>query len=351
MAERFTHESAPARVLFGAGRAADTPEEAARLGSRPLLIVDPVAASIAGRLVATLDAAAVAVIDEVRQHVPVADADAARSTARKAGADVVISFGGGSTIGLAKAVALTEHLPIVAVPTTYSGSEMTPVWGLTTDGTKTTGIDPVVAPRTVVYDPELTLSMPASTTAASGLNAMAHCIDALWARGRTPLTDTMAERGIASLAQSLPATVRDGQDLEAREQMLVGAWVAGTAFAVAGSSLHHKLCHVLGGRFDLPHAETHAAMLPWTSACALRRHPRAAAAIVRALGAGDPTRNLLELVAEAGAPTSLAELGLREKQTRALADSLDIDAMHLTFTLPRDELRQLLLEAYGLRSN
>jgi maleylacetate reductase len=342
---RFVHEATAARVVFGAGRVQEAPAEVARLGARPLVVGDEVAAAIAGDLLERLSATAAATIDRVRQHVPVEDAEAARLLARDSGADCLVAVGGGSTVGLAKAIALTEGLPILAVPTTYAGSEMTPVWGLTEGGIKSTGRDPGVAPRTVVYDPELTISLPAAITAASGLNAIAHCVDALWAAGRSPLTDVMAERGIAMLAGSLPGAVADGRDLAAREPALAGAWLAGATFAVAGSSLHHKLCHVLGGRFDLPHAETHAVVLSWATELAVAHMPDAGAAIARALGAADPVAGLRALVDRLGAPTRLEQLGLTEADARAVADEIPLDTLSTPFPVQRDELTRLLVAA------
>lgn len=342
---RFVHEAAASRVVFGAGRVAETPAELEKLGERALLIADGSAARLETGLWLGLSSVAAATIDEVRQHVPVEDADGARALARKRGADSILALGGGSTVGLAKAVALTERLPILAVPTTYAGSEMTPVWGLTDAGVKTTGRDLGVAPATVIYDPELTYSLPASTTAASGLNAIAHCADALWASGRNPLTDTMAERGIASLTAGLPGAVADGTDAEARELCLVGAWLAGATFAAAGSSLHHKLCHVLGGRFDLPHAETHAIVLPWATALAVEHVPDAGAILGRALGVSDPVAGLRDLAARLGAPSRLAQLGLTRDQALDLADQIPLKALATPFPVSRDALRTLLLEA------
>ena len=197
---------------------------------------------------------------------PVEVADAARKQAAAVGADAVLSVGGGSATGTAKAVALTTGLPVIAVPTTYAGSEVTPVWGLTEGERKTTGVDPRVLPRLVIYDPELTVSLPGPLSAASGLNAMAHCVDAFWAPGRNPVSALAAGEAIRVLAAALPLVSEDGTDVGARGDLLYGAYLAGTAFAVAGSGLHHKICHVLGGRYGLPHAQTHAIMLPYVLA-------------------------------------------------------------------------------------
>jgi len=342
---RFLHEATASRVVFGAGRVVEASDEIRRLGQRSLLIADGAASLLAPDQWADLNDLAVATIDRVRQHVPVESAEAARELAREHGADSLLALGGGSTVGLAKAVALTERIPILAVPSTYAGSEMTPVWGLTEGGVKMTGRDPGVAPATVIYDPELTYSLPAATTAASGLNALAHCADALWAPGRDPLTDTMAERGIASLAEGLPGAVAAGADPQARELCLVGAWLAGATFAAAGSSLHHKLCHVLGGRFDLPHAETHAIVLPWATALAVDHVPEAGEVLARALGAPDPVEGLRDLAARLGAPSRLEQLGLTPEQALEVADEVPLDALATQFPISREELRRLLSEA------
>jgi maleylacetate reductase len=214
-------------------------------------------------------------------------------------------------VGLAKAVALTHGLPIAAVPTTYAGSELTVVWGMTEDGRKTTGRDPGVAPRLVVYDPELTYDLPGSVTAASGMNAVAHCVEALWAPGATPLTDSAATDGLRYLAGGIRASLAAPRDPEARGTALTGAWLAGEAFA-AGGALHHKLAHVLGGMFDLPHAELHAALLPYTAAFLLPAAPVAGRRIASALDAGDPAAAIVALARDVGTPKSLAALGMTE---------------------------------------
>jgi alcohol dehydrogenase class IV len=213
-------------------------------------------------------------------------------------------------------VALATGLPVIAVPTTYAGSEVTPVWGITEDGQKVTGTDPRVLPRVVVYDPELTLTLPVELSVASGLNALEHCVEAFWAPGRNPITLLLAEEGIRALARGLPAVRDDGRDLNARAETLYGAWLAGTAFAVAGSSIHHKVCHVLGGAFNLPHAQTHAVVLPYATALGTARAPGSEARIAAALGAPDRSGAgaIGELSRRLGAPSSLRELGLGEDE-------------------------------------
>jgi alcohol dehydrogenase class IV len=211
-------------------------------------------------------------------------------------------------------------LPIIAVPTTYAGSEATAVWGLTDDGRKTTGTDPVVLPRTVVYDPELTLSLPIGLTVASGLNAMAHSVDSLWAPNANPVASAMAVAGIGALRSALPAARRDGGDLTARAEALSAAYLAAVAFTSAGSGLHHKICHVLGGAYNLPHAETHAVVLPHVAAFNVPAAPAAGAQIAAALGTRDAVAGLADLYSSLGAPASLRELGLAESDLPEAVD-------------------------------
>jgi alcohol dehydrogenase class IV len=312
----FTHDALPGRVVFGAGAARTVlAREVEALGaSRVLVVAGEAEAALAGALTGPLGERVAGRFSQVRQHVPVEIAEQARSRAAEVGADLLLSIGGGSTTGTAKAVALTTRLPILAVPTTYAGSEMTPVWGLTEAERKTTGTDPAVLPAVVVYDPELTYSLPVDLTVASGLNAMAHCIEAFWAPRASPVTDSMAAEGIAALARGLPRLLADGADADGRHDALCGAWLAGAAFAAAGSGLHHKICHVLGGAFDLPHAATHAVVLPRVLAVNEPGAPDAARRVVRALDGRAPRAadSLLELERALGAPASLAEVGLAE---------------------------------------
>jgi maleylacetate reductase len=304
------HETVAHRIVFGAGAIAELPAELARLGlRRPLVIAGRSQAPYAERLLAGLGAGGSVI--GVRVHVPSAHADAARAKAAELTADCLVSIGGGSAVGLAKAVALTEGLPIAAVPTTYAGSELTTVWGITEEGSKTTGKEPGVAPRLIVYDPELTYDLPAAVTAASGMNAVAHCVEALWTANATPPTDTAASEGLRLLAAGVRGSLREPRDPEARATALTGAWLAGEAFA-AGGALHHKLCHVLGGMYDLPHAELHAALLPYTSAFLLPAAPKAARRIAAALGTEDAAAGIVQLARDVGTPRSLAALGLTE---------------------------------------
>jgi maleylacetate reductase len=323
--EPFACDTLPGRVVFGAGAARTVlADEVARLGvSRILLIAAGGGESVARDLAAPLADRIAGTFTGVQPHVPVEVADAARKQAAEVAADAVLSVGGGSATGTAKAVALTTGLPVIAVPTTYAGSEVTPVWGLTEGERKTTGVDARVLPRLVIYDPELTASLPGPLSAASGLNAMAHCVDAFWAPGRNPVSALAAAEAIRVLAAALPAVSRDGTDLDARSDLLYGAYLAGTAFAVTGSGLHHKICHVLGGRYGLPHAQTHAIMLPYVLAFNAPGAPDAARQIGQALGSEDPAATLQALAAQLGLPLGLRDIGLREEDLAEAAQLIE----------------------------
>lgn len=347
---RFVHDVLASRIVFGAGRAtSDLDDELDRLAAnRVMVVASGRDQPLLDRMAATIEPRIALRHLEVRPHVPIELARRAREAAARDEVDAVLAIGGGSAIGLAKAVALTTHVPILAVPTTYAGSEVTPVWGLTEDGRKTTGRDPVVLPRTVIYDPELTLTLPPALSAVSGLNAMAHAVEAFWAPGRTPLTAAFAETSIRSLARGLPGVVDDGEDVLARGEVLLGAWLAGTAFAVAGSGLHHKICHVLGGAFDLPHAQTHAIVLPHVLACNAPGTPDAARRIGSALEADDPVRGLVALSERLGVPVGLRSVGLeRDRIDEVVDDIVEAAPADNPTAIDADTVRALLHAAWA----
>ncbi|MCX5085726.1 maleylacetate reductase [Streptomyces sp. NBC_00401] len=309
---RFEHETLAQRVCFVPGEARATVRaEVERLGgSRVMVIASAHEAELAKTV--TSDVPVVVHHDEVVMHVPVASAERARAAATAHDVDLVISVGGGSTTGLAKAVALTTGVPIVAVPTTYAGSEATSVWGLTEGARKTTGVDARVLPSTIVYDAELTLSLPVAMSVASGLNALAHCVDSMWAPRTDPVDQALAGEGIRALDAGLPAVVADPSGREGREQMLYGAYLSAVAFSSAGSGLHHKICHVLGGRYALPHAETHAVVLPYVLAFNAPAAPSAERRIAEAFGTASALEGLGRLRSAVDAPTALRDHGLAE---------------------------------------
>jgi maleylacetate reductase len=313
----FTYEQLPQRVVFGLDAARTAlATEIERLGAlRVLVIASTRDAERVAALLAPLGGRVAGTFTEVREHVPLPTAEAARAAAKAADADLLLAIGGGSTVGAAKAVAMTARLPIVAVPTTYAGSEVTPIWGLTENGRKTTGVDPAVLPRVVVYDPMLTASLPPDLAAASGFNALAHAVEAMWAPRRNPVSTAVAGEAVERLATGL----RSGDPAE----LLCGAWLGSSAFAVAGSGLHHKLCHVLGGTFGLPHARTHAVVLPHVLAFNAPGAPEAVGRVARALGVDDAVAGLRALVDAHGIPRGLRALGLPES---AIAEAAALTA-------------------------
>lgn len=344
---RFEHETRAQRVVFAPGEAAAaTAAEVERLGARRVMLIAAGAeAAMAERIV---DGLPVAVRhDDVVMHVPVEVAERARRVAADADVDALVCVGGGSTTGLAKAVALTTGLPILAVPTTYAGSEATDVWGLTEGGVKTTGVDARVLPRAVVYDAALLTSLPVDLSVASGLNALAHCVDAMWGPRADPIDRALAGEAIAALAAGLPDVVADPSALPGRERTLYGAHLAAVAFASAGSGLHHKICHVLGGLFDLPHAQTHAVVLPHVLALNAPAAPEAERRIAAALGAGDATSGLASLYRALDAPRSLRELGLPEERLPdAVAPILAAVPPHNPVPVDADRIAALLRAAW-----
>jgi alcohol dehydrogenase class IV len=253
-------------------------------------------------------------------HVPVGTAEKARRAASEHGIDLLISVGGGSATGLAKAVALTSRSPIIAVPTTYAGSEVTDVWGLTDGGRKRTGSDRRVLPVSVIYDAVHTLSMPVDLSVASALNAVAHCVDSVWAPRADPINTVLAVEGARVLTTALPVITRDPAGIEGREQALLGAYLAAVAFASAGSGLHHKICHVLGGAYNLPHAQTHAAVLPHVLRFNAPAVPATEARLAAAFAAPSAVEGLERLRASMSATRSLAELGLRREDIARAAE-------------------------------
>jgi maleylacetate reductase len=305
----FTHDSPAQRVVFGAGRMAAIADEAARLGvSRALVIATPGSGARLGTRVAELLGSRSAGLHaQAVIHVPRAVAEAGLAAAKAARADGLIAAGGGSAIGLAKIIARDTGLPILALPTTYSGSEATPIWGTSEGERKTTGRDTKVLPRTVIYDPDLTLDLPPAVTAASAMNAIAHCVEGLWVPERTPVTVAYATEAMRRFGAYLPRAVAHGADLDARGECLVAAWLAGTVLT-GGTGLHHKLAHVLGG-YGLPHAETHAILLPHVARFNLAEAPEAHARLADALGSGDPADALLRMVREFPIPHGLREVG------------------------------------------
>jgi maleylacetate reductase len=344
----FVYESLPARVIFGWGTSSRAAAEVAALGSsRALVLSTPGQRGGAERVAAGLGPACVGQFSEAAMHTPVAATERALAEAKRLGADAVVAVGGGSAIGLGKAIALRTGLPQVVVPTTYAGSEMTPVLGETAAGEKTTQRTLKVLPETVLYDVELTLSLPVAVSVASGVNAIAHAAEALYAANANPVTALLAAESVRLLAGALPAIAADPGDTGAREDALRGAWLAGTCLATAGMALHHHLCHVLGGAFGLPHAPTHAVVLPYVIAYNATAAPEAMTALARALGCSDAVAGLDRLLTRLGLVRSLAGLGMPEAGIERAARLAVRRPCRNPAELNYERLRQMLAAAWA----
>lgn len=347
----FLYSAQAARIVFGAGALKHLPREIELLGTRRALVLStPEQAAQAEDVAQRLGTYSAGVFSKAVMHVPIETAREARAEAQRLGADCAVAIGGGSTTGLGKAIALESGLPIIAIPTTYAGSEVTPIYGLTDGGVKRTGKDPRVLPRTVIYDPELTLSLPVEMTVTSGMNAIAHAAEGLYAKDGNPIMDLMAEEGIRAIASALPTLRGAPRDLEARSQALYGAWLCGTVLGSVGMALHHKLCHTLGGSFNLPHAEVHTVILPHAIAYNADAAPQAMSKVARAIGASSAAGGLYDLAKVQGAPCALKDIGMRGEDLDRAADLAVANPYWNPRAIERDAIRALLQRAYeGIR--
>jgi maleylacetate reductase len=347
-------------VLFGAGAVSRLGELCARDGYRRVMLCTT-AHSRARGYVAPIEAALgehlLVTYEHVLPHVPELQVAEAAALAAEHQVDAIIGLGGGSSIGTAKAVsrawearrrkspAQAQHahapspidqplVPVIAIPTTYAGSEMTPVYGITSSANgparKVTTTDPQAVPRLTIYDPRLTLDLLPHMTAGTGINAVAHCIEALYSITRNPLSTAAALAGLRAIARALPRCYAAGDDLEARAEMLVGAFLAGTALASVAMGLHHGLCHVLGGTTGAAHGDANSVMLPYVmrfnlEATAPQIAPAAEAMGLAAAGlrpdvaAAAVAHQVTEWVEQMRLPRRLREIGVREEQLPELS--------------------------------
>jgi alcohol dehydrogenase class IV len=347
---QFVYNGLPARVVFGVGAIDRLSSEIDRLGAkRALVLSTPDQSASSNEVAKSLGARCAGIYDKAAMHVPIEIAEDARRVARELGADCCLTVGGGSTTGLGKAIALTSSLPIIAVPTTYAGSEMTPIYGITEGGAKKTGRDVRVLPKAVIYDPKLTLTLPPALSAASGMNAVAHAVEALYSHEGNPIISLMAEEGIRALSTALPSIVRDPKNPESRSDALYAAWLCGVALGSAGMALHHKLCHVLGGSFNLPHAETHAIVLPHAVRYNYDAAREAMARVEKAIESQEAASGLFDLEKKLGLAMKLADIGMKEADLERAARI----ATEAPYPNPRKveyaPVLQLLRDAYAGR--
>ncbi len=345
----FVFQGSPTRVIFGRGTLDRVADELRRLGRSRALVLSSPRAGRAEALAASLGPLAVGSFREAVMHTPVGVTARAVQEVRRTGADCVVAIGGGSTVGLAKAIALATDLDQIIVPTAYSGSEMTPLLGQTADGVKTTQRSPKILPETVIYDVDLTLDLPKAFSMTSGLNAIAHGVEALYAHNGNPVVSIMAEQGIRSLAEALPRLQAAEADVEARSGALYGAWLCSSCVGLVDVALHHKLCHVLGGSFGLPHAETHAVVLPHAVAFNAPAVPEAMAILARALAHAEPAGALYDLAGRLGVPRSLASIGMPADGLDRAAEIASRDPYPNPRPFDRATLRSLLQNAFDGR--
>ena len=343
----FLYSTEARRVAFGVGAIRHVRREVERLGaSRALILSTPEQSTDAERVVHLLGDYAAGVFAKAVMHVPIDIARVACAEADQRRADCIVAIGGGSTTGLAKAIALQTALPIIAIPTTYAGSEVTPIYGLTEGGVKRTGTDARVLPRTVIYDPELTLSLPTTLTTTSAINAIAHAAEGLYAKDSNPIMNLFAAEGIRAFAAALPVLRRDPRNLDARSEAFYGAWLCGTVLGSVGMSLHHKLCHTLGGSFNLPHAEVHTVILPHAIEYNAPAVPRAMTQIASALGAPSAPAGLYDLAHTQGVPCALRDIGMREADLDRAAELAAANPYWNPRPIERGAIRVLLQHAY-----
>ncbi len=307
----FVYEALPQRVIFGNGRRRDLPTELERLGCKSAFVIcTPEQQGMARELTSTLGSGSV-IYSEAAMHTPVSVTNRALQVLTNANADVLVAIGGGSAIGLAKALAMRTNFIQIAVPTTYAGSEATPIIGETENGEKRTQRTLKVLPEVVIYDPELTHSLPVSFSVTSGINAMAHAVEAMYASNGNPIISNLAEEGIRALYNALPRIVESPSDAKAREDAAYGAWLCGTCLGSVGMALHHKICHVLGGTFDLPHAPAHTVVLPHALAYNAPVIPQVVDVLARIFNSAEPWLALHAMIKKLGGPLSLQAIGMR----------------------------------------
>jgi maleylacetate reductase len=343
----FIYQSAPMRVVFGAGTLRQLPDELSRLGvTRALVLATPRQTGLVAGIREMIGERFAGVFTGAVMHTPVEVTERAMETVHDLRADGVVAIGGGSTTGLGKAIALRTDLPQIVLPTSYAGSEMTPVVGQTSGGIKTTQSSPKILPETVIYDVDLTMTMPPKLSATSGINAIAHAVEALYARDRNPVISLMAQEGIRTLAHALPKICVQPDDRAARTDALYGAWLSGICLGAVGMALHHKLCHTLGGLFNLPHAETHTIILPHALAYNAPAAPDAMARIATALGAPDAALGLHDLARKLAAPASLRDIGMPESGIDQAADLAVKNPYWNPRGIEREAIREVIARAW-----
>lgn len=346
--QSFSYRANPAQVVFGQGTIAQIESQLDTLGvSQPLFLSTPPQADQVRAIAATLGSRSVGVFEDARVHTPIEVSERALKHLKSKKADGIVSIGGGSTIGLGKALAFRTNLPHLVVPTTFAGSEMTPILGETADGTKRTLSSDKVLPSSVIYDVDLVLTLPPRMAGLSGMNAIAHAVEALYAKDANPIISMLAHEAIGTLAKALPKIIETPDDTQARADALYGAWLCGTCLGSVGMALHHKLCHTIGGMFDLPHAETHCVILPHALTYNAPAIPDVIADLRATLGTDDPARTLFELGKTVGAPDGLKDVGMPEGKIDETVEKAMSNAYWNPRALEKEPLTKLIERAWS----
>lgn len=343
----FDFTGSPARIIFGRGSLAQTGKALEALDvSRALILSTDAQKTQADAVACDLGKKCLGVYSNATMHTPVEVTAQALEVVNAQKADCLIAFGGGSTLGLSKALAYRTDLPQIAVPTTYAGSEVTPILGQTEAGKKTTLRSARVLPEIVIYDPVLTETLPISMSVTSGINAIAHGVEALYAKDRNPVASMMAAAGISALVEALPRLDKPGEASMARDRALYGAWLCGSVLGQVGMALHHKLCHTIGGAFDLPHAETHTVILPHATAFNATAVAGLLAPVADALNVSDIGKGLFDFATKLGATTSLRDLGMPEDGIAHAADLALANPYWNPKPLQREAMENLIRAAF-----
>ena len=341
------------KVVFARGALSTLAEEIALLSKkRILLISDESAAVHAKKVNEALGSLIVQSVDHVVMHVPDEFSAPIVANAQKNEIDLVISIGGGSATGLGKIVALDAHIDLMAVPTTYAGSEMTTIWGRTRNNQKLTGRDMAVLPKVTIYDPELTYSLPISISANSGMNAIAHAVEALYAPDVTSVISEAALEGVQVFSKGLRLLHSDVNNVDARDELLRGSMLCGFSLSNATMGIHHKICHTLGGMFDLSHASMHSAVLPWAAQYNQSFAQSQLNDVAKVLKAPSAAIGLWDLAKEVGAETSLRNIGYPLEKSEEVADVISRATLVNPRPFDKQAVIDLLAHAYeGIRPN
>ena len=343
----FDYKALPWNLIFGAGSLQRLPEELDKLGyGRALVLTTPNQSRDGEAITELLGNRAVGLFDQAMMHVPATTVEQAIAEVKRQEADCTVSLGGGSTTGLGKALALKLDLPNIVIPTTYAGSEMTNIWGITDNGRKVTGRDNKVLPTLTIYDPKLTLGLPAKLAGPSGLNAMAQAVVNVTSGDLNPIVANMALAAVSALSRSLPKVVANPNALDARAEALYGACLAGGSLGTGVTSLHHRLCHTFGGSFNTPHAETHTILLPHCVAYNASSTTEGTRQLAKAMGVEDPAFGLFELAKSVNAPTALKDIGVEESDLDRAAEIATETPVNNPAPVTTARVRQLLDNAF-----